>query len=284
MSERSERSSTSLERGLAILSSFNVPDALLGITDLSQRLAMTPSTVHRYVATLVRLGYLERDVATRKYRIGFRAADLALAAVSGRGLADAARPLLETLSSETGKTVSLAVLDGTEVVYLVRVANPRGITLDLRIGSRLPAHCTAMGKVLLASLPPSELERRLDTFDLVPLTSRTITDVTQLGAELDAVRTNGYATNNQELSYDLRTVAAPVYDRHGDVVAAVNLSVGASSHSQADVLRTLLPKVVAVAGRISAAMGYRARLEQRVMATPPGAAASAGPARTARTR
>lgn len=218
---------------------------------------MKSSTVHRYVSTLLNLGYLERDGDTRKYRIGFRAADLALAAVSGRGLADTARPLLETLSRDTGKTVSLAVLDGIEIVYLVRVANPRGITLDLKIGSRLPAYCTAMGKVLLASLPVTELTRRLEELDLVPLTSHTITDPAGLRAELEAVRAAGYATNNQELSYDLRTVAAPIRDQHGDVVAAINLSVGASSHSQDDVLRDVLPKVVAVARQISASRGFR---------------------------
>lgn len=218
---------------------------------------MNASTVHRYVTTLVNLGYLERDASTRRYRLGLRAADLALAAVSGRDLGDAARPLLEVLSRETGKTVSLAVLDGSEIVYLVRVANPRGITLDLKIGSRLPAYCTAMGKVLLASLPEPELTRRVEGLDLIPLTSHTITDRARLRAELATVLVKGYATSNQELSYDLRTVAAAIRDQYGEVIAAMNLAVGASSYSQADVVQDLLPRVLEVAEAISHRMGFR---------------------------
>jgi IclR family pca regulon transcriptional regulator len=148
---REPRYSHSLERGLAILGCFTPELPVRGIVDVADELGMKPSTTHRYMSTLIALGYLEQ-VAKRKYRLTLRVLDLGMSAVNSTTLREHARPYLEALCRPSAYSVSLAVLDGLEIVYIDRVCNPRRghskIDLDLAPGSRLPAYCTAMGKVL----------------------------------------------------------------------------------------------------------------------------------------
>ena len=155
--------SQSLERGLAILSSFTSDSSVLGISEVARIVGLSRSTAHRYVATLARLGYLQQDPATKRYRLGPRVLDLGFAAIHSMDLREIAMPYLQRLSDETGFTVNMAVLDGHEVVYIerCRTSRPgqRDIDLNLHVGSRLPAYCTALGKALLAFLPEDELER-----------------------------------------------------------------------------------------------------------------------------
>ena len=147
--------SQSLERGLAILSSFQSAQPLLGVSDLSRTVGLSRSTTHRYVATLAALGYLQQDADTRKYRLGPRVLDLGFSAINSMELRHVCAPHLKALSDATRRTVNMAVLDGTDIVYLerCRAPGPREIDLNLHVGSRLPAYCTSMGKVLLAFLP-----------------------------------------------------------------------------------------------------------------------------------
>src|ERR1700742_3319747 len=152
---REPRYSQSLERGLAILGCFTPSRPVLGIADIADELGMSRSTTHRYVITLVALGYLEQG-ASRKYRLGLRVTDLGMSALNSTGLREHAQPYLEELRQRTSYTVSLAVLDGPEILYVDRARGFRrgqGPGVDVRTGSRLPAYCTAMGKLLLANLP-----------------------------------------------------------------------------------------------------------------------------------
>src|ERR1700681_564086 len=153
---REPRYSQSLERGLAILSCFTPARPVLGIADIADELGMSRSTTHRYVITLVALGYLEQG-ASRKYRLGLRVTNLGMSALNSTGLREHAHPFLEELRQRTSYTTSLAVLDGGDIVYVDRARSFRrgqgSIDLDLHPGSRLPAHSTAMGKILLAYLP-----------------------------------------------------------------------------------------------------------------------------------
>jgi IclR family pca regulon transcriptional regulator len=249
--------STSLERGLAILACFSGQMPLLGISDIAQQLRLNRSTVHRYVSTLAVLGYLEQDRATRKYRLGLKVVDLGLAVVNRLELRQVARPHLEELSQETGQTSNMAVLDGTDIVYVERVASPFGIDLNLSVGSRLPAYCTSMGKVLLAFLDESELDRRLGGTQLLRRGPNTIVHSALLVEELRRVRADGYAVNNEELAYGLRSLAAPVRDESGRVVAAINLAVHASTHPLDELTRSLAPRLMATAAKISAFRGFR---------------------------
>ena len=164
---REPRYSQSLERGLAILGCFTPETPVLGIADMADELGMSRSTTHRYVITLVALGYLEQG-ASRKYRLGLRVTDLGMAALNSTGLREHSRPHLEELRQRSSYTVNLAVLDGPEILYVDRARSFRRgqskIDLGLSLGSRLPAYCTAMGKLLLAHLPEPE-QRESDCGD-----------------------------------------------------------------------------------------------------------------------
>ena len=175
---REPRYSQSLERGLAILGCFTPKRPVLGIADIADELGMSRSTTHRYVITLVALGYLEQG-ASRKYRLGLRVTDLGMSALNSTGLREHAHPYLEELRQRTSYTTSLGVLDGTDVLYVDRVRSYRRgqgqIDLDLHTGSRLPAYCTAMGKLLLANLPDSEQRELIASLKLTKRGPNTIT-------------------------------------------------------------------------------------------------------------
>jgi len=255
--------SQSLERGLSILSSFSETRSLQGIAELSRAVNLNKSTAHRYVATLTKLGYLQQDAATRKYRLGPRVVDLGFAAVNSMEITRIAAPHLQALSDETGHTVSMAVLDDTDIVYVQRCRSVRegrfGIDLNLHVGSRLPAYCTSMGKVLLAYQRPEVVESLLVRTDLVRRGPNTLTSPQTLAQALQRVRQTGLALNDEELAPGLRSLAAPIRDGFGDVVAAVNIAVHLTIwNASADcIVRRLEGPLRRITADISARMGYR---------------------------
>jgi IclR family transcriptional regulator, pca regulon regulatory protein len=254
-------SSQSLERGLAILAEFRPTTPELGISDLARSLGLSRSTSHRYVATLARLGYLQQNMATRKYRLGPRVLDLGFAAINSMELRQISAPHLQRLADETGHTVNMAILDGTDIVYIERCRTSqlgqREIDLDLHIGSRLPAYCTSMGKVLLAFLEPARRGELLDRIELFDRGPNTITTRAALEEELERVRARGVAVNNEELAYGLRSIAVPVRGQRGEVVAAINLAVHRSAASIEALVDRLSPKMHREAAAISALLGHR---------------------------
>jgi IclR family transcriptional regulator, pca regulon regulatory protein len=257
---REPRYSQSLERGLAILSCFTPERPIRGIADVADELGMRRSTTHRYMSTLVALGYLEQGAA-RKYRLGLRVTDLGMSALNSTALREHARPYLEELCRQSSYTVSLAVLDGPEIVYVDRVRSARrmhgGVDLDLAPGARLPAYCTAMGKLLMAFLPEGEQRNLLAEVKPTRMGPNTITSKTQLRAELENVREEGFAVNDQELAPELYAIAAPVRSESHEVVAAVSMTAHASMISLEELVEHLGPHLVAAADRVSARLGYR---------------------------
>jgi IclR family transcriptional regulator, pca regulon regulatory protein len=253
--------SQSLQRGLAILSAFRPDRAQLGVSELARELDLNRSTAHRYVATLSVLGYLQQDPATRKYRLGPRVLDLGFSAINSMELREISLPFLQQLSEHTGHTVNMAILDGDDIVYVERVRSARqgqrDIDLNLHIGSRLPAYCTSMGKVLLAFMPPEQQAEAIARAALIRRGPNTLTAPGALAAELDRVRAAGYAVNNEELAYGLRSIAAPVRAQGGQVVAAINLAVHRSMISMEDLTANLSPPLRRTADEISARSGYR---------------------------
>jgi IclR family pca regulon transcriptional regulator len=253
------RYSRSLERGLAILGCFTSKRPLLGIADIAAELDMSRSTTHRYVITLVALGYLEQG-ASRKYRLGLRVTDLGMSALNGTGLREHARPYLEELRQRTSYTASLAVLDGSDILYVDRVRSlqTRGMAdLDLAPGSRLPAYCTAMGKVLLANLPETEQRDLLSSMVLARRGPNAITSKEALREELQQIRAEGFAVNNEELAPELYSISASVRDEAGVVVAAVGLAAHRAPISLHEMANTLGSHLLSTADRISARLGYR---------------------------
>src|SRR5580693_5463756 len=221
-------SSQSLERGLAILGAFTPDCPTLGISELAQRLGLTRSTTHRYVATLAKLGYLDQDDATRKYRLGMRVLDLGYSVLGALGLREIAAPHLQRLTAATGHTSNLAIRDDTDVILIDRIrgrpSRYHHFEFNLHVGSRLPLYCSATGKALLAFLPPHDLDELLDRVELLPRGPRTLGSRAALLAELAQVRRTGLAFNDEELESGLRSIAVPVRSRAGTVVAAINLA------------------------------------------------------------
>jgi IclR family transcriptional regulator, pca regulon regulatory protein len=253
--------SQSLERGLGILASFTSAQPLLGVSELARSVGLSRSTTHRYMATLTRLGYLQQDPATRRYRLGPRVLDLGFSAINSMELREIAAPYLQQLSDEVGFTVNMAILEDADILYVERCrssrAGQREIDLNLHVGSRLPAYCTSMGKVLLAYLPDERRQTLLDEMELGRRGPNTLTDRRALETELARVRERGLAINNEELAYGLRSIAAPVRGAGGEVAAAINLAVHSSMVSMKDLVARLSESLRRTAAQISSQAGYR---------------------------
>jgi IclR family pca regulon transcriptional regulator len=255
--------SQSLERGLLILSALAGRRAVLGIADIAREVNLSKSTTYRYAATLTQLDYLHQDPDTKKYSLGPKAVDLGYAAINSMELTRVAARPLQALSDETGYTVNMAVLDGADIVYVDRRRSGRavafGMELNLHIGSRLPAYCTSMGKVLLAYRDPAALRPILDRTDLARRGPKTITAREQLMTALTRVRHSGLAVNDEELAPGLRSLAAPVRDRTGAVVAAVNIAVHLTTWNASieAIVARLEGPLRRTTGEISYRLGYR---------------------------
>jgi IclR family pca regulon transcriptional regulator len=254
---RRGRFSSSLQAGLAILNCFSAEKPVLGIAKLADELDMSRSTTHRYASTLVALGYLEQDHA-RRYRLAPKVADIGMSVLNSMRLRRRAREHLRELREQTGRTVSLAVLDGTDVRYVDRLRGWRrgqhAVDLDLGAGARVPAACTAMGKALLANLPNAQRDQTIAGLKLTRRGPNSITSKRALREQLDQVRESGLAIGDEELGPGVRTIAAPVLDPDGNAVAAVGIPVPASAFSVEDLRKTLGPPVVAAAKGIAAAL------------------------------
>jgi len=253
--------SQSLERGLAILSAFNSDRPLIGVSELSRELELSRSTAHRYIATLAQLGYLKQDPDTKRYRLGPKVLDLGFSAINSMDLREISAPHLRELSDATGFTVNLAILDDTDVVYIerCRTARPgqREIDLNLHVGARLPAYCTAMGKAIIAYLPEERREELIGRIDFAPRGPNTLTSPDAFRDALEEIRVSGIAVNDEELAYGLRSIAAPIHSQSGEVVAALNLAVHRTMVSTDELIAHFGPPVKRTADDISLGMGHR---------------------------
>lgn len=260
------RFSQSLERGLAILGCFTPARPILGIADLADELGMSRSTTHRYVITLTRLGYLEQGLK-RKYHLALRVTDLGISAMNGMSLYEHAHPYMEELRGRTGFTVSVAAIDGLELLLIDWLrGNRRGqrlIDLGLAPGSRLPLPCTAAGKLLLANLPDQDQRERVAELQLSKQGPNTIKSKTALRQELRRVREENLTVSNEELAPGLYEIAAPVRCTGSEVIAAAVMTAHSSMISLDELVDALGPHLISTADRISARLGYR-RDDERV--------------------
>ena len=215
---------TSLARGLIVIQAFTQQTPQMTISQLAIKTGLSRAAVRRCLYTLTKLGFAGAEDGQR-YSLRPRMLTLSHTYTTSSTLSTAAQPIIERLSAAYRESFSVATLDGEEIVYIARTQVPsRVMAVDLHIGSRLPAYCTSMGRVLLAYLPPEQLEAYLARVDLVPHTTRTITTVEKLRLALRNVRRLGYAIVDQELEVGLRSLAVPVHAPNGRVVATVNLS------------------------------------------------------------
>ncbi|GLU30885.1 IclR family transcriptional regulator domain-containing protein [Trinickia caryophylli] len=231
---------TSLARGLAVIQAFSPQRRLLTISQISQRTGIPRAAVRRCLHTLGKLGFVSAEDG-RNFALRPRILALGHAYLASTPLANAAQPVLRHISKTLNESSSVAILDGDEILYIARAFTSRIMTIDLHVGSRLPAYCTSMGRMLLSHLTPEALDAYLARVKLIQHTPRTIVSDEGLREALDSVRRNGYAINDQELEIGLRSIAVPIEAPDGRVVAALNVGVQAARISVAEMESRFLP-------------------------------------------
>ena len=245
----------SLGRGLTVLQAFNAERPAMTLADMSRATGLTRATARRLLHTLVALGFVCTD--GRTFELTPRVLDLGFAYVSSLQLPDIAQPFMEALSDRVHESVSASVLDGAQIVYVARVNTQRIMGISLAIGSRLPAPWTSMGRVLLAGLTDPQLEEFLDGLVITRLTTHSITDIDELRSEVQAVRSQGYALVDQELEDGIRSVAAPLRDRRGRTLAAVNVGTHAARVTLKELRGVILPDLLDTARSIERQLAKR---------------------------
>jgi len=245
----------SFARGLAVLRSFGADAPAQTLSEVAERTGLTRAGARRILLTLLSLGYVVAE--GRLFRLTPKVLELGFAYLSSQPVWTQAQPVMESLVEELRQSSSAAVLDGNEIVYVLRIPAHKIMSINLGVGSRLPADCTSMGRVLLAGLPPDQLRERVASMHLVAHTPNTITDPQRLLAEIEQVRIQGWSLVTEELELGLISMAAPIYDRAGRVVAAINISGHARTTTAAQLLQVSLPKLLAAASRINMLMGAR---------------------------
>lgn len=257
MSARGPDFVQSLERGLSVIRAFDAEHAELTLSEVAAATGVTRAAARRFLLTLAELGYVRSD--GRFFSLTARVLELGYAYLSSLSLPEVAESHLEALVAEVNESSSVSVLDGMDVVYVARVPVSRIMTVAISVGTRFPAYATSMGRVLLAGLPDDELATYLAQVRLQRLTPRTVSSIAALRGELAKVRNQGWAIVNQELEEGLRAIAAPIRDRSGQVVAAVNVSAHASRTSLEAMRRDLLPLLLKTATNIESDLPTRSR-------------------------
>lgn len=238
----------SLERGLAVIRAFNAESPELTLADVARATDLTRAAARRFLLTLADLGYVQVD--GKYFSLTARVLELGYSFLSSLSLPEVSQPHLDRLSTQLHESTSVSILDGSDIVYVARSAVSRIMTVSINVGTRFPAYATSMGHVLLAGLDAGELERYWERARFDPRTSHTITSRMTLRRELDRVREQGWALVDQELEDGIRSVAAPVHDRDGQVTAAINVATHASRGTLEAMRTELLPALLETARRI----------------------------------
>lgn len=244
----------SIARAFAILEEVARNRDGIGLADLSKRVGLHNSTTFHLVKTMVSLGYIRQMKDTKRYRVGRPLFALAASALDEIEMVSVATPVLEDLSRETGESSHFSVRMNDSVVVIARTTGPGAFQLTDRVGVVRPAHCTALGKVLLAALRPEQLDRYLERAELKPLTPKTITDPQLLRREIEEVRRSGIAFDDSEFDNEIRCAAMPVRDFTGQVVGAIGIS-GPVWRLSIQALQSRARNVKEAADRLSAAFG-----------------------------
>lgn len=229
----------SLARGLRVIEVFEGHTEGLSSADISRQTGLSRAAVRRLLITLESLGYAESD--GRVYRLSTRAMRLGFSYLSSSSLATLAQPILERVIDLVHESSSVGVLEGDQIVYVARATAKRVMSVGLSIGSRLPAYCTSMGRVLLSGLSEPELEAHLERAELIPVTPKTITDKSVLADVIRQVRIDGFALNDEELELGHRSIAVPVKNRQGRTLAGMNMGLHAARVTVAEMTHRLLP-------------------------------------------
>jgi IclR family pca regulon transcriptional regulator len=239
----------SFARGLEVIRSFSASAPRQTLTEVAGRSGLSRAGARRILLTLEALGYVRSD--GKLFSLSPRILDLGFAYLSSMPIWNLAEPVMETLVAQVKESCSAAVLDGTDIVYVLRVSTHKILSISLGVGSRLPAYCTSMGRVLLSALPDAEMMECLAASERTARTKHTVTDVNELAARIAQVRKQGWSLVNQELEEGLVSMAAPITNRAGQTVAALNISGQANRTSAKVMQETMLPQLLTAAQTIS---------------------------------
>ena len=245
-----------LDRALAILDTLSVEGPDLSLAEISHKLGLHKSTAHRLMMVLDRHKLIERNSVNGRYRLGLKLFELGTRAVSQLDLRERARPFLEKLVLEASETVHLCILDDSEVVYLDKVEPARSVRMATSVGRRNPAHCTAVGKAIMAYQSEAQVEEIVRKQGLRAMTANTITSFAELKKELNAVRERGYAVDNEEIEEGVRCVGCVVRNFSGEPLAAISISAP-SFRLTKEKVKDVARSVVEVASALSAELGFK---------------------------
>jgi IclR family pca regulon transcriptional regulator len=243
----------SLAKGLSVLQAFAEAGHPLTLSEIAHALGANNTTATRLCYTLTELRFIHKD-GQRRYHLTPKVLTLGHSYISGLAWQEVAQFYLDALFKDVQETVNLSVLEDSEIIYLVRIRKRKYLPFDIRIGTRLPVYCTAMGKVLMAMGSPEKVKTILRALEFKPLTPCTVTSLDKFMDELEKVRKNGYAINDEELSIGNRAVGAPVLNKRGYAVAAINIAAPTPEYSRSQMEKILAPKVIKTAREISEAL------------------------------
>lgn len=239
----------SFARGLSVIRCFSAEAPRQTLTEVARRCGLTRAGARRILLTLETLGYVKSD--GRLFSLTPKILDLGFAYLSAQPLWQFAEPVMQALTAELKESCSAAVLEGSDIVYVLRVSARKIMSINLGVGSRLPAWCTSMGRVLLAGLPAPELEAQLAALRLHAYTSRTVARMVDLRERIAQVREQGWCLINQELEEGLVSLAAPIVDRNGQTIAALNVGAQVNRTPPELLLTQSLPRLLEAAQSIS---------------------------------
>ncbi|MDG6895721.1 DNA-binding transcriptional regulator KdgR [Volucribacter amazonae] len=245
----------------AVLKVFNILDILaeqkeIGITDLATKLMMSKSTTYRFLQTMKNLGFVQQTDDTEKYGLTLKLFELGSKALEYTDLIELAHQAMNQIAKQTNETLHLGTLDGQEIIYLHKIDSNYNLRMYSRIGRRNPAYSTAIGKILLSQYSNQEVADKLKGVEFIPHTAHTLTNMTQLQQELEQVRLQHYAMDNEEQEQGLKCIAVPIYDRFGSIIAGISISLPTVRFDQAQ-LSDLVKQLHQAGKTVSQQLGYQ---------------------------
>ena len=246
-----------LEKGLELLIVLSRYDTELSLEQLSQESGFSKTSCFRLLQTMRHLNFVTQSTETKAYQLGPRNISIGTAALDRHSVRSLAVPYMRRIRAQTNETVNLTILDSTEVVFVERIEANFIVNSNLHVGSRLPVHCSSMGKVILAYLPDDQLIQILDKLDFQPCTAKTITSRDRFIEELGTIRVKGMAVNNEELEKGLFAVASPIINHTGMPVAAMNISFPIVRHRIRDAYANFVPIIKDACLEISSLLGFK---------------------------
>jgi len=256
MSSNHDSPSVAVERALAMLEAVAQEPEGLSNADISRKLQIPKSSASYILRTLETQGYLNRDADSGKYRVGLKILSLSRGALSGIDVREVALPIMRHLVEKTGLTCHLAILDGADAVYIEKVEPPGFIRMDTWVGRRMRVHATSVGKALVAYIPQERLEKIVSERTMEKRTPKTITTIPRFLKELEKVRTQGHAVDDEENNMGARCVGAPVFSQSGAIEASIGLS-GTTNQVNAHTMPRILEALKDAARHVSMQLGYR---------------------------